>query len=36
VIRVRPLLGGIEAWRERGYPLEAINVTSRDNAAPIA
>jgi len=26
VIRVRPLAGGIEAWREKGYPLELIDV----------
>jgi hypothetical protein len=35
VIRVRPLLGGIEAWRERGYPLEPIDITIRDKPAPI-
>jgi len=23
ITRVRPLAGGLEAWRERGYPLEA-------------
>ncbi len=23
VLRVRPLLGGIDAWRERNYPMEA-------------
>ena len=30
VLRVRPLLGGIDAWRERNYPTElrAIGVTS--------
>jgi len=22
IIRVRPLEGGFDAWRERGYPLE--------------
>ena len=22
ITRVRPLLGGFDAWRERGYPLE--------------
>jgi len=26
VIRVRPLAGGIEAWRAHGYPLEMIDV----------
>ncbi|HEV8306473.1 MAG TPA: hypothetical protein VGW35_02300 [Methylomirabilota bacterium] len=25
--RVRPLLGGFHAWRERGYPLEPIPVS---------
>ena len=25
VINVRPLLGGLEAWRERGYPLEPVD-----------
>jgi 3-mercaptopyruvate sulfurtransferase SseA len=35
VIRVRPLLGGIEAWRERGYPLEPVNTASPDSRAPI-
>jgi hypothetical protein len=29
VIRVRPLAGGIEGWRERGYPLELIDARSR-------
>jgi rhodanese-related sulfurtransferase len=24
--RVRPLLGGIDAWRARGYPLEPVQV----------
>jgi len=23
--RVRPLAGGLDAWREHGYPLESIN-----------
>jgi len=23
--RVRPLAGGLDAWREHGYPLEPIN-----------
>ncbi len=25
VTRVRPLLGGLEGWRERGLPLEALS-----------
>jgi len=28
--RVRPLLGGIDAWRARGYPLEAVQVDEAD------
>jgi len=28
--RVRPLLGGIDAWRARGYPLEAVRVDEAD------
>jgi len=24
--RIRPLQGGLEAWRERGYPLNAVTV----------
>jgi len=30
IVRVRPLLGGIDAWRERNYPTElrVIGVTS--------
>jgi rhodanese-related sulfurtransferase len=24
VKRIRPLQGGLEAWRERGYPLASI------------
>jgi 3-mercaptopyruvate sulfurtransferase SseA len=26
VLRVRPLKGGIETWRELGFPLEPMNV----------
>jgi rhodanese-related sulfurtransferase len=26
ILRVRPLLGGIDAWRERNYPLEQRSV----------
>jgi 3-mercaptopyruvate sulfurtransferase SseA len=25
VKRIRPLLGGLQAWRDRGYPLETIS-----------
>jgi 3-mercaptopyruvate sulfurtransferase SseA len=24
--RIRPLQGGLDAWRERGYPLENVTV----------
>jgi len=30
VHRIRPLLGGLEAWRERGYPLETVVVPPAD------
>ncbi|HKU26634.1 MAG TPA: hypothetical protein VJQ54_14250 [Candidatus Sulfotelmatobacter sp.] len=26
ITRVRPLLGGLDAWVERGYPVEKIAV----------
>jgi rhodanese-related sulfurtransferase len=26
ITRVRPLLGGLDAWVERGYPVEKIGV----------
>jgi 3-mercaptopyruvate sulfurtransferase SseA len=28
--RVRPLAGGFEAWRERGYALEAVIMEKQD------
>ena len=28
ITRVRPLLGGIDAWRERNYPLSRVPITS--------
>jgi rhodanese-related sulfurtransferase len=30
IVRVKPLLGGIDAWRERNYPMEprAVGVAS--------
>jgi 3-mercaptopyruvate sulfurtransferase SseA len=36
ITRVRPLLGGFDAWRERGYPLEEklVRVEHLDEAAP--
>jgi 3-mercaptopyruvate sulfurtransferase SseA len=24
ITRIRPLQGGLDAWRERGYPLNAV------------
>jgi 3-mercaptopyruvate sulfurtransferase SseA len=24
ITRIRPLLGGLDAWRDRGYPLDTI------------
>jgi len=27
ITRIRPLLGGLDAWRERGYPLVAVTLT---------
>jgi rhodanese-related sulfurtransferase len=26
ITRVRPLVGGIDAWREKGFPLDALTV----------
>jgi 3-mercaptopyruvate sulfurtransferase SseA len=26
-MRVRPLLGGLEAWQERGYPVESVHAS---------
>jgi 3-mercaptopyruvate sulfurtransferase SseA len=36
ITRVRPLLGGFDAWRERGYPLEEkpVEVSELGEAAP--
>jgi len=28
ITRIRPLQGGLDAWRERGYPLETPTVTA--------
>jgi rhodanese-related sulfurtransferase len=25
--RIRPLQGGLDAWRERGYPLAVVTLT---------
>ncbi|HEY4882269.1 MAG TPA: VTT domain-containing protein [Myxococcales bacterium] len=27
IMRVRPLLGGLEAWQERGYPVESVQAS---------
>jgi 3-mercaptopyruvate sulfurtransferase SseA len=36
ITRVRPLLGGFEAWRERGFPVEQkpVQVAELGEAAP--
>jgi rhodanese-related sulfurtransferase len=26
ITRIRPLLGGLDAWRERGYPLDTATL----------
>jgi rhodanese-related sulfurtransferase len=26
ITRIRPLLGGLNAWRERGYPLVTVTL----------
>ncbi len=28
IMRVRPLLGGLEAWQERGYPVESVQASA--------
>jgi hypothetical protein len=28
VTRIRPLAGGLDGWRERGLPLEALSIES--------
>jgi len=35
IIRVRPLAGGLEAWRERNFPLQALDLAGIP-AAPVA
>jgi hypothetical protein len=34
VSRVRPLLGGLEAWKEQGYPLQKLGKEPVDPASP--
>jgi hypothetical protein len=31
VLRVRPLKGGIETWRERGFPIVPMNSSAQGN-----
>jgi rhodanese-related sulfurtransferase len=26
ITRIRPLQGGLDAWRERGYPMDVITI----------
>jgi 3-mercaptopyruvate sulfurtransferase SseA len=26
IMNIRPLQGGLDAWRERGYPLDTVSV----------
>lgn len=33
ITRVRPLLGGLDAWLERQYPVERLEPVSRPTAA---
>jgi len=28
ITRIRPLQGGLDAWRERGYPLDTITLAA--------
>jgi len=28
ITRIRPLQGGLDAWRERGYPLDTPTLTA--------
>jgi len=30
VKHIRPLQGGLDAWRELGYPLQVLSVTAED------
>ena len=29
---IRPLQGGLDAWRERGYPMDTVTITTADGA----
>jgi len=35
IARIRPLQGGLGAWRERGYPLSSAVNSSRAESAPL-
>jgi len=32
VKRIRPLQGGLDAWRDLGYPLQTVPVSQEDGA----
>jgi 3-mercaptopyruvate sulfurtransferase SseA len=34
ISRVRPLAGGLAAWREHGYPIEPASAADPPSAAP--
>jgi rhodanese-related sulfurtransferase len=34
--RVRPLAGGFQAWRDRGYPMVHLPVTTDGSSTPAA
>jgi len=34
VKRIRPLLGGLDAWRDLGYPLQSVSVSPENGALP--
>jgi 3-mercaptopyruvate sulfurtransferase SseA len=29
---IRPLQGGLDAWRERGYPMDTVTITTANGA----
>jgi len=31
ITRIRPLQGGLDAWRERGYPMDTVSVEAESN-----
>jgi len=34
VKRIRPLQGGLDAWRELGYPLQTVSVSTENGNLP--